>query len=375
MPLPIRIALSDIEAICGHFVTKPAGVSQAEVIGEKVLDLGKLSALKFWGLIEDTGTKLRLSARGLLVVCDNGAHKARALREVVAVVPPYGSIIVRAVYRDEMIILSSEIAAHWQRHFSADVHFSTLNHQTVCFLRIAEGAGLGRLVVGRKGQQTRFELAEYNARAFVRSANITTLHIGSESECDISSGEEGPARAVSGGKPERELRRGNRVFITHRSNKKILEQIKELVAFGKFEPIVGRDREAAGGPFLHILMDEMRRCDTAIIHVGSDTLRLDAERQHRISDDVLIEIGAAMALYGRNFVLLVEEGVELPSNLQGLCECRYCGDEFNVPAMMKLLRALSNFIRSPPMKPLAITVGADHVVPQVLQYERTAHSV
>jgi hypothetical protein len=34
----------------------------------------------------------------------------------------------------------------------------------------------------------------------------------------------------------------------------------------------------------------------------------------RIGGDVLIEIGAAMALYGRNFVLLVEEDVTLPAN-------------------------------------------------------------
>jgi hypothetical protein len=31
-----------------------------------------------------------------------------------------------------------------------------------------------------------------------------------------------------------------------------------------------------------------------------------------------IEIGAAMALYGRIFILLVADGTKLPSNLQGL---------------------------------------------------------
>jgi hypothetical protein len=54
-------------------------------------------------------------------------------------------------------------------------------------------------------------------------------------------------------------------------------------------------------------------------------LRFDGacNEEPRISGDVLIEIIAAMALYGRNFILLVEEGVTLPANLQGLCECRY----------------------------------------------------
>jgi hypothetical protein len=37
--------------------------------------------------------------------------------------------------------------------------------------------------------------------------------------------------------------------------------------------------------------------------------------------------------------------VVLPSNLQGLCECRYRGDELNIPGMIELLRAFSGFTR------------------------------
>jgi Predicted nucleotide-binding protein containing TIR-like domain len=45
------------------------------------------------------------------------------------------------------------------------------------------------------------------------------------------------------------------------------------------------------------------------------------QTQGQRNSNVLIEIGAAMALYDRNFILLVEEGTKLPSNLQGLYEC------------------------------------------------------
>jgi hypothetical protein len=141
-------------------------------------------------------------------------------------------------------------------------------------------------------------------------------------------------------------RRGDRILIAHRNNKKILEQVKEPVEFGKFEPVVARDREVSAKPFLHNLMDEMRGCVTAVIHVDADGLLFDADRRPGISGDVLIEMVAAMALYGRNFVLLVEEGVELPSNLQALCECRYSGDELNMPATMMLLRAFNGFTQS-----------------------------
>jgi hypothetical protein len=50
-----------------------------------------------------------------------------------------------------------------------------------------------------------------------------------------------------------------------------------------------------------------------------------------------------MMRYGNNFVLLVEDGTELPSNLQGLYEVRYAGDELDNPSTMKLLKAFNEF--------------------------------
>ena len=62
-----------------------------------------------------------------------------------------------------------------------------------------------------------------------------------------------------------------------------------------------------------------------------------------LNPNVLIEIGAAMALYGRAFILLVERGVVLPSNLQGLYEVRYEGDGLDHQSTMALLEAFASF--------------------------------
>jgi hypothetical protein len=112
-------------------------------------------------------------------------------------------------------------------------------------------------------------------------------------------------------------------------------------------------------------MELMRGCDTAIVQVDTNVLPREAEP--RIQADVLIELGAAMALYGRNFVLLVEDSVALPLNLQGLCECRYGGDELDMPAMMELLRAFSGFTR-PGAKVALPALG--HVIAQALPREQ-----
>jgi Predicted nucleotide-binding protein containing TIR-like domain len=147
----------------------------------------------------------------------------------------------------------------------------------------------------------------------------------------------------------RPARRSRRVFISCRGSEKVLENVKEFVAFGQFELVAARER----GPLVCDLIEQMRGCDTAIIHVTFGIAPADAGRQRRISGDVLIEIGAAMALYGREFVLLVEDGIELPPSLHGLCECRYSGDELNMPAMMRLLRAFTSFTQWPSARPLA----------------------
>lgn len=137
----------------------------------------------------------------------------------------------------------------------------------------------------------------------------------------------------------------NRVFITHGKNKDIVSQLKELLTFGSFEPIVAVDVETVSKPVPDKVMDSMRSCYAAIIHVGTELKVMDSSgTEHTmLNSNVLIEIGAAMALYGGKFILLVEEGVNLPSNLQGLYQVRYSGDKLDYEATMKLLRAFNDF--------------------------------
>jgi predicted nucleotide-binding protein len=158
--------------------------------------------------------------------------------------------------------------------------------------------------------------------------------------------------------PRHPARRGQRVFITRRDSGKVLEHVKELAASGRFEPVVARERGLAGGPLIYDLVKQMCACDTAIIHVTAGIAPADADQKPQLSDDVLIEIGAAMALYGREFVLLVEETIELPPCLRGLRECRYSGDGLNMPAMMRLLRAFGSVAQGPPRRLAASGAGS-----------------
>lgn len=141
-----------------------------------------------------------------------------------------------------------------------------------------------------------------------------------------------------------------RVFITHGKNKSLIEPIKKLLGFGELEPVVSVEKTSISQPVPDKVMNDMRSCSSAIIHVDAEQTLIDREAKEQVvvNPNVLIEIGAAMALYGRRFILLVKDGVKLPSNLQGLFEVRYVGESLDGDATIKLLEAI-NDIKNHPM--------------------------
>jgi Predicted nucleotide-binding protein containing TIR-like domain len=138
--------------------------------------------------------------------------------------------------------------------------------------------------------------------------------------------------------------RRRRVFITHGKNRDLVEPIKKLLEYGELEPVVSVDRQSVSKPVPEKVLDDMRSSGAAIIHVDADRTILDKDGGEHVllNPNVLIEIGAAMAFYGRRFILLVREGVKLPSNLQGLYEVRYGGETLDATATIKLLEAIKD---------------------------------
>jgi len=348
--LPIRTTVEDVVSVASYLTTKPMGATPAEakaVLEAAVLDGRKISAYKFWGLIEESEGRLKLKELGRLAGKSKGANIAQAMLEVVRSTPAYGAIVERAIHRGENSFSAVEVATHWHEHFRnvASSNEKILNDQAVCFFQIAQGAGLGTLIVGRKGAPTRFEFSEDGLKKFDGIVPaVVSQHVGeAEGDDDVDENEgntftppeSSPAVATF----------NNKVFITHGKNKKVLDQIKEIVSYGNYQPVIAQEHETIAKPVPDKVMDDMRGCSAAVIHVSSEGTYKDAGGKERpnINDNVLIEIGAAMALYKRNFILVVEDGLELPSNLQGLYQCRYTGDELGMEATMKLLKAFKEF--------------------------------
>src|SRR5262249_51424502 len=68
----------------------------------------------------------------------------------------------------------------------------------------------------------------------------------------------------------------NRVFISHGKNRKILDQLKTVIAYGNFDPVVSIDNETVSKPLSDKVLDDMRSCSFAVIHVEDERSLLDS---------------------------------------------------------------------------------------------------
>ena len=213
----------------------------------------------------------------------------------------------------------------------------TATAQTLTLIRTsADNLGLLTEIKGRK---------LVNLRPTVTTAQTITADVDDEDvdeEGRLSYDEPPPPSEIP---PKDALVKNRKVFISHGSNKKIVAQLKELLSYGDFDPVVSEEKESTARPVPEKVLGDMRVCGAGIIHVGVEQtiVEKDGTEHSLLNYNVLIEIGAAMALYGSNYILLVEQGTKLPSNLQGLYEARYKGDVLDHDATMKLLRTFKQF--------------------------------
>jgi hypothetical protein len=342
MPLPILTTTDDVDGIVGYLRTKAAGATVAEakaVIGGQAADGRKLVAYEMWGIISREGDRLKLTDLGWDLARKPEA-RADCFRAALRGVPAYASVLEWAKHQQAETLTAVDVGQHWHQHHKDALGTdseTTINYGAVSFFHLCEAAGLGKLVVGRKGQATRLELEREKLAAFVEGPGLPPepeRQLAPEAPIGVPPVPGGLAAAAN-----------TRVFIAHGGNQNVVEQVKEIVRYGRLEPVVAEEHETPARPVPDKVLEEMRSCFAGIVHIEGETELSDGAGHvyHVINENVLIEIGAGMALYRANLILLVRKGVELASNLQGLYRCEYEGDRLDHDATMKLLRALSEF--------------------------------
>jgi len=215
---------------------------------------------------------------------------------------------------------------------------------SVGFIRVIKEKKYADLVGTRPpgGEETSLNEAEASVASPAARAAAIPEPIARESTSGTQGLPPPPAPAPADG-------RMRKVFITHGKNTTFIDPIKDLLAFGELIPVVSVEKQSVAQPVPDKVMNDMRGCAAAIIHVDGEQKLMDPAGNEvtTVNSNVLIEIGASMALYGRRFILLVKDGVKLPSNLQGLYEVRYQGDALDGGTTIKLMKAINEMKNTP----------------------------
>jgi Predicted nucleotide-binding protein containing TIR-like domain len=367
MALPVLTTADDVRDLIAYLKTKPTGATITEAkaaIRQSVLDGRKFTAYTLWGFITKEGERMKLTQRGW-DYARKPESEQEVFRRVIDSVPPYKSVLEWACHQKMESISNVDVAAHWHEHHKEALdtdNEDTIKNMAVCFFRIAEAAGLGSLIVGRKGQTTRLDMAREQLKQYIEAGPSAPPWTAKSDEAIAN--EEDPEevapenvnRAVTT-PPARELLRTPpnaktvadiRCFISHGSNMDLVEQVQTMLGLADIQSEIAVKEETSAIPVPEKVFSAMRRCSTGIIVVSVDETRKDKDGKYTINENVLIEIGAAFVLYDKRVVLLWDKRLTVPSNLQGLYRCEFEGNDLSWSAGMKLMKAIRGFKTTEP---------------------------
>jgi predicted nucleotide-binding protein len=353
MSLPIMTSIDDCEKVLAYLKSKPTGATLTEarsVLDPKLLDGRKIHAYEAWGLLTSEAGRLTLTAAGRDISRDPSRASSH-YRHVIDTTSPYRSAVERGLHAKLEALLLNDVAANWHEHHLASLGGSTsedsIKGAVTCFFSLAEGAGLGAKVLGRRGQETRLDLHRGEVEAFVAGTPVSPARQESADESPAADelwpvpldAARQPAPVTAAVPEPTDLR----VFITHGRNTEIVEQIETMLGVADVPFEVAIETETAAIPVPEKVLSAMRRCTAAIICVSVEEDRKEESGSYAINENVLIEIGAAFVLYNRRVILLWDRRLKVPSNLQGLYRCEFEGDEIGFKEVMRLMMAVKEF--------------------------------
>ena len=364
MGLPIKTSVDDALALTAYLKTKPIGATVSEaksVIDPRLVDGRKMNAYVAWGLVETEGEKYKLADRGRRLA-RNPADAQTIFREVVNSIPTYRSSIEWAYHQHYDSVSVDDLAANWHEHHRSSLGTEaegSIKAAVTCFFNVAEGAGLGKYIIGRSGGATRLETDASQLKTLVEAGPsdppwqstpeldsdedaVPTETAATPSSVPVVEEQTAPTVPAELASPEPE---SVRVFISHGKNMDVVDQVKTVLDLADIAWEVAVEEESAAIPVPDKVFGAMRSCNAGIICVSGEEVS-GTEGEYTLNQNVLIEIGAAFVLYDRRVVLLWDKRIPVPSNLQGLYRCEFDGDELSWSAGTKLMKAIQGFKKS-----------------------------
>ena len=298
--LPGLATVNDIREVVQFLKRHEGGVTIVQALDslrKRAFDPRKLEAYDSWGIVVKNGDRIRLSDLGWEIARLRAAE-ANIFRGLLTQNPIYWLTLEWIQQQELKLISYVELSSFWRESTQAGLQSASdeeLESSAASFLQICHAADLGVLLVGRKGTPTRLHLYPDELATFVNDAgpgDVATFKLVPETV---------RTNFRSTLKP--------RVFINCASGTNSIKRLLEIFT------LAAVDHEFAGSATVEQAttaanLDRMKHCDTAIIVLTSEAWNEHGD----LSSQTLLELGAAVMHFKDKLVVLVQNGLSLPTD-------------------------------------------------------------
>jgi hypothetical protein len=360
--LPVMASAADVRELVRLLKKRATGLTIVEAMNseqKRLFDSRKIAAYEFWGIAMRAGDRLKLTPLGL-EVARQLEPEALIHRTILNNIDSYRTALFWVFERGLDLVTHTEVAAYWRENYSEAIeeHDEKMTEASVvCFFHLCQAAELGTMTIGKRGQPARLyverkELAEYLRSTENPSSSSSAVEIftGSRLSEDQRANRQGaslpelesdaPAQTAAN---DEELR----LFISHTEKRELVDQLEVTLGFANIpsavverQGAISTSATSAAGPVAEHLLEAMRQCNAAVIVVSKDDCSQVQTAQATLRQDVFVEIGAAFVFYERRVVLLWDESIPVPRNLQGLNRCEFKDGRLEWEDAVRLMRAI-----------------------------------
>jgi hypothetical protein len=324
--LPTLATPGDVREVVQYLKKRPAGVSIVEALSDarRVFEPQKVAAYECWGIVERSGERLVLTELGWQFV-RHLEPETNAYRFVLEASSLYRSAL-EWIHRQALdLVTHADLASFFNAQHAMFLDRASdkeLERGIVCFLHLCQAAGLGTLTIGKRGQPARLRVERDELADYINGGSESVCHDAGRAILPSSRVAAAPHNA--GMKATRNPKSSKlRLLISCGVRcSQLLAQIQATLDVIDVESHVCERSFCGGGTALleEDALEWMRNCDAGLFVLTAEDLAKDGRRKPSLNQALLLEIGAAFALYGRR-VVLVSAG----------CDFDLKGDLYDLP--------------------------------------------
>jgi hypothetical protein len=351
--LPVLATAGDVRELVQHLKRKPAGVSVVEALAgvkRRVFEPRKVAAYEAWGLVVRAGDRLHLSAFGHEFAA-RLEPATEAFRALLAQTESYRAALAWIHEENLELVTHADLTSFWQERDDAALADGEKISEAcaVSFFHLCQAAELGTMTTGKRGQPSRLRVEREELARFIEerrheahAAGLVPPQTPNAVEAGLEEGVVGtlavePA-STRGGAHRRVTPGKLRVLVSGSDKACALAQIETALELADVEFRTVERRRGAHALISDEAMRAMRECEAALFIITNADF-CETEFDHSL----FIEIVAAYALYEGRVLLLCEERLSLPAQLDELTRMSFGGDELTWNEGIRLARAVKEF--------------------------------